>query len=404
MQETRMRRRAAAILRRVDQLEPTVALGLGLAAGTGVWWVAVTVVPPLAVWVGGALLVGALALAFSGGPVLVPEPAAPASATPAVGGPGIEPAQDLSGPSEVAGIAWGAAAPLPPGIRSLEGYRFTVVSVDDRGQVRERREAEARFFAEDLGDGVTLPMTFIRGGRFLMGSPQAEAGRDSDEGPQREISVGPFYLGRFTVTQAQWRAVAGWPKVARDLKPEPSHFKGDDRPVERVSWHDALEFCQRLSRRTGREYGLPSEAQWEYACRAGTTTPFHFGPTITPDLVNCDGNHPYGAAANGLYRRETTPVGGFDVANAFGLFDMHGNVCEWCGDEWREDYRAPLVRRVASSLRRLLSTQSDRRAVRGGSWNYLARNCRSACRIRRVTDNRGDVVGFRVLCSVARTR
>ncbi len=396
-----MLRRVAAILRRVDQLEPALALGLGLAAGTGVWWVAVTVAPPLAVWVGGALLVGALALAFSGGPVVVPE--SPTAATSS----SVDDAVDARG----AGASPPAdrrdtesAAPLPPGIRSLESYRYAVVTVDERGRERARREAEARFFAEDLGDGVTLALTLIPGGRFLMGSPEAEAARHADEGPQREISVGPFYLGRFTVTQAQWRVVARWPKVARDLHPEPSRFKGEDRPVERVSWHDAVEFCQRLSRRTGREYGLPSEAQWEYACRAGTTTPFHFGPTITPDLVNYDGNHPFGAAAKGVYRNETTPVGSFGVANAFGLFDMHGNVWEWCRDEWRADYRAPLVRRAASWLRRLLNRQLDDRVVRGGSWSDRATSCRSAYRSRSRTDCRDNGVGFRVLCSVARTR
>src|SRR5207244_4203738 len=119
---------------------------------------------------------------------------------------------------------------------------------------------------------------------------------------------------------------------------DPSKFKGDDSPVDGVSWEDAEEFCARLSHRTGRTYRLPSEAEWEYACRAGTTTPFHFGMTIMPDMVNYDGTKPYGKGPKGAYRQHTMPVGNYGPANAFGLYDMHGNVAEWTQDAWHDSY------------------------------------------------------------------
>ena len=168
---------------------------------------------------------------------------------------------------------------------------------------------QANSFEEDLGNGITLEMVKIPGGKFTMGSPEDEEGRDEDEGPQRDVNVPAFFMGKFEVTQEQYEEVMG---------NNPSHFKGDKRPVERVSWNDADEFCKKLSQKTGRTYRLPSEAEWEYACRAGTTTRFHFGENITPDLANYDNKI-----------RETTPVGKFR-SNAFGLYDMHGNVWEWC--------------------------------------------------------------------------
>jgi formylglycine-generating enzyme required for sulfatase activity len=156
------------------------------------------------------------------------------------------------------------------------------------------------------------------------------------EKPQHQVTVQPFSMGKFQVTQVQWKAVATLTKVNRDLKPEPSKFKGDNRPVEQVSWYDAIEFCDRLSRKTGKPYRLPSEAEWEYACRAGTTTPFHFGETITSELANYNANYTYGAGVKGIYREQTTPVGSFGVANSFGLYDMHGQVWEWCADHWHD--------------------------------------------------------------------
>ena len=145
-----------------------------------------------------------------------------------------------------------------------------------------------------------------------------------------------FFLAKYPITQSQWRFIAQLPQVHRELDLDPSRFKGNDLPVESVSWYDAVEFCDRLSQYTGRPYTLPSEAEWEYACRAGTTSIFHFGETITTDLENYNGTETYGAGVKGIYREETTVVGSFKVANAFGLYDMHGNVSEWCLDDWHE--------------------------------------------------------------------
>ncbi len=273
-----------------------------------------------------------------------------------------------------------ATAPSPPSptpqAMSLTAFEFDTVTVDARGSVVERRRRSAEFYEEDLGGDVKLAMVAIPGGTFVMGSPASEAGRFDWEGPTQEVTVAPFFLGKFEVTQAQWRAVARWPQVARVLAEAPSHFKGDDLPVEQVSWHDTVEFCARLSRRTGRTYRLPSEAEWEYAARAGTTTPFHFGLTITPALVNYDSNHPYAQAAKGEYRRRTTPVGSFDAGNAFGLFDMHGNVWEWVEDDWHATYEgAPIDGRARAE-----PTRGSARVIRGGSWVDSARYVRAAYR------------------------
>jgi Uncharacterized conserved protein len=143
----------------------------------------------------------------------------------------------------------------------------------------------------DLGDLITLEMIYIPSGTYMMGSPQGELERFADEGPQHEVTLERFWMSKYPVTQAQWRAVASLPQVERELNPEPSNFRGENRPVERVNWYEAMEFCARLSAHSQRQYTLPSEAQWEYACRAGTTTAFHFGDTITPRKANYDGKH-----------------------------------------------------------------------------------------------------------------
>ena len=191
--------------------------------------------------------------------------------------------------------------------------------------------------ASETADPIPLEMIAIPSGSFTMGAPESESESRDDERPQHEVTLQPFYLGRYPVTQAQWSVVAGYERVDRDLDPDPSNFKGANRPVESVSWEDAQEFCQRLSVATGKDYRLPSEAQWEYACRAGTETPFHFGETISPELANYEGRSTYGDGSKGEFRQETTEVGSFP-ANDWGLHDMHGNVWEWCEDDWHSNY------------------------------------------------------------------
>ncbi|MEO0971372.1 MAG: formylglycine-generating enzyme family protein, partial [Cyanobacteria bacterium J06639_18] len=191
---------------------------------------------------------------------------------------------------------------------------------------------------EGLGGAVTLDMLLIQGGTFKMGSPPDEPERDAYEDPQHDVTVPTFLMGRYPVTQAQWRVVADMAQVKRALDPDPANFKGSDHPVEQVNWYEAVEFCDRLSRHSGRSYRLPSEAEWEYACRAGTTTPFAFGKTLTSELANYDGRDAYNDGSTGEYIEATTPVNHFGIANAFGLCDMHGNVLEWCLDHWHSDY------------------------------------------------------------------
>jgi len=192
--------------------------------------------------------------------------------------------------------------------------------------ITHTKRHQAQYLTEDLGNGVLLEMVSIPGGTFMMGSPKNE-GYDYEK-PQHKVTVKPFLMGKYPITQAQWNAVMG---------KNPSHYKGDNRPVENVSWHDCVEFCKRLFDKTGKAYRLPSESEWEYACRAGTTTPFYFGETITTDLANYHGDYTYASGPKGVYREQTTDVGSFPP-NAFGLYDMHGNVWEWCADLWHDNY------------------------------------------------------------------
>jgi formylglycine-generating enzyme required for sulfatase activity len=270
----------------------------------------------------------------------------------------------------------------------------------------KRHQGEAQFFLEQLSDEVGIRMMLIPEGSFNMGSPEDELDRSDSESPVHLVKVPSFFMGKYPVTPAQWKVVASLPQVNRELNPDPSGFKGDNRPVDSVSWYDAVEFCQRLSQHTNRTYRLPTEAEWEYACRAGTTTPFHFGETITTDLANYRGTDnkeygrsgSYGRGLKGEYRQKATAVDHFGIANAFGLCDMHGNVWEWCLDHWHDNYEdAP---NHGSAW--LTDDESAKRVIRGGSWVYLPRNCRSASRSL-YNPSLGDYdLGFRVVCEFPR--
>ena len=274
---------------------------------------------------------------------------------------------------------------------------FQVVTVDPQGQLANCYGSEAHYFQEEL-ENVALDMIILPGGVFWIGSPEAEQGRESHEEPLHQVTIEPFCMGRFTITQAQWRAIATLPTIHRSLNPEPAYIKGENQPVEQVSWHDAIEFCARLTKLTRRDYRLPSEAEWEYACRAKTRTPFHFGETITPELANYDGNYIYNLEPVGQYRQRTVPVGSFQVANAFGLCDMHGNVWEWCADAWHDNYQqAPCDGSVWEQ-----AELQEHRLLRGGSWYCLPSLCRSAQRHWDKADHAGSGIGFRVVCSSAR--
>ncbi|MEB3295575.1 MAG: formylglycine-generating enzyme family protein [Synechococcales bacterium] len=273
----------------------------------------------------------------------------------------------------------------------------------------ERESQVVQTFTEDLGNGILLDIVLIPPGQFLMGSPHNELERQPSEGPQHLVTIQqPFFMGQYQVTQAQWEQVAKMKQVKRKLKAKPSHFNGNNLPVEQISWLDAEEFCLRLSAHTKRNYRLPSEAEWEYACRAGTTTPFHFGETIDAKLANYQAQDQkslrwsgkYGRGVLGEYRAKTTPVGTFP-ANNFGLYDMHGNVWEWCLDHWHDNYQgAPTD---GSAWIDPAAGENAHRILRGGSWFSAPWWCRSAFRVRDSADYRNNFFGFRVVYSRART-
>ncbi|NEP53103.1 MAG: formylglycine-generating enzyme family protein [Moorea sp. SIO3C2] len=298
----------------------------------------------------------------------------------------------------------------------LEAFDFKVATIELKQTGWFRRKTEliikrhqhhAYGFTQDLGNGVELEMVAIPKGSFIMGFPETEEGHDDDESPQHPVTLKSFLMGKYPVTQEQWQAVAALPQVNRELEPNPSYFKGEDLPVETVSWYDALEFCERLSQYTKRPYRLPSEAEWEYACRAGTTTPFHFGETITTDLANYNGDYTYGSGSKGKYIGKTTPVGSFGVANNFGLYDMHGNVWEWCADHWHSNYEDAPTDGSAwkDDNDNDNKNNNKRRLLRGGSWYGIPVVCRSGSRDSYDPGLRlNDVtVGFRVVCGCAWT-
>ena len=258
----------------------------------------------------------------------------------------------------------------------------------------KKNSVKTKVYRESLTDAVAITMVQIPAGSFHMGSPLTEAESKLHEGPQHRVQLQSFFLGQTPVTQAQWQEVASWPQVDLKLNPNPAFIQGANRPVEMVTWVEAMEFCCRLSQRTMLPYTLPSEAQWEYACRAATTSPFAFGETLTPDLANYDGNSSYGSGPEGEFREKTTEVGIF-AANAWGLQDMHGNVFEWCLDCWHDDYRgAP-----SDGIAWVHGGKSGFKLLRGGSWDVNPGSCRSAFRYSSDEYTRDNNAGFRLCLS-----
>lgn len=266
--------------------------------------------------------------------------------------------------------------------RVIQTFEFETPTLSENGKIIARTRQTAEQCMEDLGDGINLELLIVPAGAFQMGSPRHVG--NPDEQPQHLVTIKSFMMGRFLITQGQWKALIG--------KLPPCRFKGDNLPVERVSWDDAQKFCQRLSKTTGRNYHLPSETQWEYACRAGTSTPFSFGETLTVDIANFNGEHTFRDEPRGFYFHSTNEGGKFPP-NAFGLYDMHGNLWEWCADNWLDDY--------TSSPRDSGSYQdkaSRYRVARGGSWHEPPSLCRSASRLRVLQSDADEFMGFRVVC------
>jgi formylglycine-generating enzyme required for sulfatase activity len=227
---------------------------------------------------------------------------------------------------------------------------------------------------------LNMKFAWCPAGTFLMGSPPNEPERSDNESRHRVTLTKGFWMGFTPVTQAEWQAVMGG---------NPNQFKGDNLPVEQVSWDDCQQFCTKLGERAGKRFRVPTEAEWEYACRAGTTTPFHFGATISVEQANYDGNYVYGNGRKGAYRQQTTPVDSFP-ANPWGLRDVHGNVWEWCQD-WYGAYPKSDIKDPVNDK------NGDARVVRGGSWHGYPRFCRAACRYWLAPGFRYNNVGCRVV-------
>jgi formylglycine-generating enzyme required for sulfatase activity len=266
--------------------------------------------------------------------------------------------------------------------------------------VINRRTKEDWQYVETLEPKLNLELVKIPAGIFMMGAGQNALEAQESERPQHFVKVPELYMGKYPITQAQWRFGANLTKIDRDLDLDPSNFKGQNLPVERVSWLEAIEFCARLSLHTGREYGLPTEAEREYACRADTVTPFYFGETIDPKAANYNGGYVYGPGKKGIDRNKTIPVGSLNAANEYGLHDMHGNVWEWCQDYWHNNYQGAPDN--GSAWINTNAEENKTRVLRGGSWLDGPSHCRSAARDYNLPDNRFNDIGFRVV-SRART-
>jgi len=264
----------------------------------------------------------------------------------------------------------------------METIEFETPTLNAKGEIIAQTHYSAQQFTEELGNNIRLEMIVIPAGMFHMGSRANEGG--FDEQPQHFVTIKSFMLGKFLITQAQWKAVMG--------KLPPCRFKGDNLPVERISWNDAQKFCQRLSQKAGRSYHLPSETQWEYACRAGTQTPFSFGESLTSDIANFNGEHIYRDEPRGIYYHSTSQGGKFPP-NAFGLYDMHGDLWEWCADNWIDDYR--MSPRDGSDYQMF---DNPYRVARGGSWHEPPQLCRSAARLRVHQLDADEFMGIRVMC------
>ena len=277
----------------------------------------------------------------------------------------------------------------------------------------KKRQSSNQYYDEVLTKGVLpLRMMLIPAGSLVMGSPEKEPERKNSEDPQHTVTLSQFFMAKYPVTQSQWRVVANLPQINQKLNTEPSNFKGDMRPVEQVTWYDAVEFCNRLTNYTNRQYRLPAEAEWEYACRANTTTPFHFGKTISTNYANYKGidsevdgkfsTGNYNNGPKGNFLGSTTPVDLFSFPNSFGLYDMHGNVWEWCQDHWHDSYHKEEVPTDGSAW--LSKDENAMRVRRGGSWSTSPRNCRSAYRGKSPPYKTAYCFGLRVCCSAPKTQ
>lgn len=280
-----------------------------------------------------------------------------------------------------------------PFVSGTQSVEFEVLTVDAKGEESNRYQKQAQCLIERL-NGVVLEMLVIPGGTFLMGSSERKP--LPNELPAHWVTVKPFLLSRYPITKEQWKEIAKLPKVHQELKLRPSIKGSKGSPVVQISWYEAIEFCNRLTQSTGYHYSLPTEAEWEYACRAGTQTPFHFGETITSALANYDGSHIYCSEQKGINREKLMPVCSFPFANAFGLHEMHGNIWEWCLDSWHENYEdAPKDGKAWMD-----NGENINHVVRGGALSSGPTLCRSTSRAYDSANNRSNNIGFRIARSI----
>jgi len=283
-----------------------------------------------------------------------------------------------------------------PKLLNTSQFSFEVVTVDAYGQKIDLYQEQNQCLIQEIGGGIKLDLVIVPGGKFQMGSVAQKPSQR--EIPAHSVTIQPFLMSKYPVTKAQWRKVAEIEQVNCSLKLNPSRRGGAQHPVVHVSWHEAVEFCDRLSKKIGHNYRLPTEAEWEYACKAGTVTPFHLGETITSELANYAGDIQYRYEKKGHNRGHAIPVGTFPFANFFGLFDMHGNVWEWCLDHWHENYdKAP----IDGSAWLEPNNEALSRVIRGGSWRNEPQLC---CSTYRISNNADDTsssnIGFRVVRSL----
>jgi formylglycine-generating enzyme required for sulfatase activity len=301
---------------------------------------------------------------------------------------------DFTG-ARIAGARFGQAEIRGANLKAARDWKAHVRSWTRPQKTPLNAERSLPLF-EPFQDAPFAPeMVVVPAGRFLMGSPPDEPERRDNEGPQHEVTIAkPFAIGRFAVTFAEWdiaQADKDWRSVTglAPRKPKDEGWGRADRPVINVSWADAKAYTKWLAHKTGKDYRLHSEAEWEYACRAGTATPFWWGAAITPDQANYDGNYPYAGGEKGKRRRKTLPVQSFDP-NPWGLYQVHGNVWEWCEDAWRSNYDG-----APGDGSAWTNDSAANRVIRGGSWGDYARIVRSAYRDRNEPSYRLDDLGFR---------
>jgi formylglycine-generating enzyme required for sulfatase activity len=325
------------------------------------------------------------------------------------------------------GVKTVAAAPAPIRVArpvlpppKLSNFGFDVITADDRGKIVGNRVETARYFQTELPGEMMLDMVQVPGGGFMMGTLESDlvavkqgSSRSMErefkndiveslirrfnwESPKHMVKVPAFYMSKYEITQAQWKAVASLPKVKLDLLSDPSSFKGSNLPVETITWEEAIEFCDRLSLATGRLYRLPTEAEWEYAARAGTNTPFNFGDSIRTEWANFQGKFPYSNSPKGEFRETTAAVGTLGGPNAFGLYEMHGNVWEWCSDVWNESYDGAPNDGSSWETGKIPYL----RIIRGGAWDSLGGECRSNSRNRMTATIRLNSIGLRIVAEI----